>query len=354
MAAYDSGWISSLGEFLELTAESLSRKLNLEHVALTSNGTTALHLALLALDIGSGDEVLVQDLSYVAVPNAVQYVGAKPILVDVEPQTLGFNLQQLENSIGPRTKAIILVHNYGFVSDVSKVAAFARERGIYLIEDCAEASFHVTSLGMTGTFGDLSIYSFFGNKLITSGEGGAVASNNGPLIERVNYLKNQGAIQGRRFEFDEVGYNFRMTNLQAALLLGQLERLPEFIAARARVFSVYEDSFKDQPFVDQGLYVSHNGVSPWMYSLRLVDELGIQERDFIIASLAQVGIESRPYFQPHSVSKRFEHEFKSFPTSTSVSTRSLNLPTFSHMTDEQIELVVREVKYALGQFSIRS
>lgn len=340
VGAYDTGWISSLGPNLNRTSLILREKTSTSSVSLVSSGTTALHLALLAVGVIPGDEVIVPDLSYVAVPNAVIYCGAKPIFVDIEGSNLGYDLAALEAAITSKTRAIIAVHNYGFVGDMPALKSIAAIHSLRLIEDCAEAPFHLTPNGLTGSFSDISVYSFFGNKIVTCGEGGAVASDNAEYIDRVDFLKNQSAIPGRRFEFEEVGYNYRMTNLQAAILAIQLDRIDEFLTARKEIFAKYDEAFSA---FDSFERLSILSASPWMFSLRLGQSAGRGELVSLMAHLTARGIESRPYFQPHSKSGRFDLKSEKYPTSSDVAGRSINLPTFSHMSEGQIDAVISAV-----------
>lgn len=340
MDAFDTGWISSLGPNIDKTSRILKEKISAQSASLVSSGTTALHLALLAVGIIPGDEVIVPDLCYVAVPNSVLYCGAKPVFVDIEESFLGFNLAALEASITPKTKAIIAVHNYGFVSEMAALQKIAKAHGLLLIEDCAEAPFHHTANGITGSFGDIAIYSFFGNKIVTSGEGGAVASENVEYIERVDFLKNQSAIPGRRFEFNEVGYNYRMTNLQAAILGIQLSRIDEFTTARNEIFAKYNEAFSAMESFERLPILS---ASPWMFSLRLNQNAEHHELFSLMDYLSSTGIESRPYFQPHSKSSRFSLNPEKYPISNNVAARSLNIPTFSHMSSSQVDAVISSV-----------
>jgi perosamine synthetase len=332
--AYQSGWISSTGPYVERLSEFLPSLTATKYATPVSNGTTALHLALLAVGVKPGDEVIVPNLSFVAVVNAVLYCGAIPVLCDIEEPSLGLRLDLLENLINPRTKAIIVVHNYGFFSDVRPIMNIIGDSGIRLIEDCAEAPFLQVNGTQTGSLADISTYSFFGNKIVTSGEGGCVATNDLQLLESVNYLKNQANLPDKKFVFEDLGFNYRMTNLQAAVLVGQLERIPELMSARYKVLETYRK-----------LLLGINGLtvlgpanliemSPWIISISVQPEI----RENLMDALRRSGIDSRPFFSPHSRSKRFNGN-GTFPVSEKVYEESFNLPTYNKLTTNQIEYI---------------
>lgn len=337
--AFDSGWISSSGKFVERAEAKLCELLHTKSVTLTSNGTTALHLALLALGITSKDEVLVPNLSYVAVPNSVLYVNATPILVDVNPTDFSMNLNHAKMLITKNTKAIIVVHNYGLIGDMRDLMEFAIKHKLFVIEDCAEAPF------LSDVWGEfhLKTFSFYGNKVITSGEGGAVASNNLAIMERVRILKNQGVIKGKKFVFDETGYNYRLTNLQAAVLFGQISNLEELLLKRYLIFEKYNKAFLGVPGLTVLFDKPRGSYSPWLYSLLLDQEI---DRDKFMSLLDEDGVETRPFFAAHSLSGRFlPVDESNLKDSIKVSMSGVNLPTFAHLSNSDIDHIVAKVKF---------
>jgi len=339
--AFDSGWISSTGKFVERVEAKLCELLHTESVTLTSNGTAALHLALLAIGITSKDEVLVPNLCFVAVPNSVLYVNATPIFVDVNPEDFSMDLDHAKKLITKNTKAIIAVHNYGLIGDMRELMEFAIKHNLFVIEDCAEAPFHGDKWGES----HLKTFSFFGNKVVTSGEGGAVASNNKLIVERVITLKNQGVIRGKKFVFNETGYNYRLTNLQAAVLFGQISNLEELLLKRYLVFEKYNKAFSGL----EGLMIlfdkPRKSYSPWLYSFLLDQEI---DRDRFMSSLNEDGIETRPFFAPHSLSGRFlPTDQSNFKNSVKVSMSGVNLPTFAHLSSSDIDHIVEKVKFRI-------
>ncbi|MFH1153096.1 MAG: DegT/DnrJ/EryC1/StrS aminotransferase family protein, partial [Pseudomonadota bacterium] len=237
----DSTWISSQGKFVERFEKSFSDYTKINNAASVCNGTVALHLALLALGIGKSDEVIVPTLTYIATVNAVAYVGAKPIFADSERGTWQIDPEDVKRKITPRTKAVIVVHLFGYPADMARIMDIAAQNGLHVIEDCAEA-FGTQIQGKTvGTFGDIATFSFYGNKTITTGEGGIVATNTLNLHEKVCHLKGQGLSRNRFYWHDALGYNYRMTNICAAIGLAQLERADEIIEKKIRLALKYDE-----------------------------------------------------------------------------------------------------------------
>jgi perosamine synthetase len=238
----DSNWISSGGKYLTAFQDSFAEFCGTKHAVAASNGTTALHLALLALNLGPGDEVLVPTVTYIATANAVAYCGATPVLVDVLPGTLNLDPEQAARKITPRTKGILAVHLYGHPADMAALSHLADEHGLWIVEDAAEAHGAEVSGQRVGGIGTCAVFSFFGNKIITTGEGGMVTTNDAALAARLTLLRGQGMDPTRRYWFPEVGYNYRMTNVQAAIGLAQLEQIDEAIADRDRLARWYDDA----------------------------------------------------------------------------------------------------------------
>ena len=338
--AYKSGWVSSSGPYVEKLESILPTFTGTNFATPVSNGTTALHLALLALDINAGDEVIIPNLSYVAVANAVIYCGAIPILCDVTESNLAIDANEVLKKISPKTKAIIVVHNYGFFTDVLEIKKLVKPFGIKIIEDCAEAPFLSVNGITTGTQGDIATYSFFGNKVVTSGEGGCVASNDIDLIKKVNYLKNQANIPENRFVFEDLGYNYRMTNLQAAVLVGQLERFEELISSRYRVFETYQKYLKNNKKIRLVTSDPISNMSPWLFSIR-VNQGDVQN---IMTYLHRKGIDTRPFFSPHSLAKRFRTP-AAYPISEALNNECFNLPTFPKLSDDKIEYICSQINH---------
>lgn len=338
--AVRSGWISAQGPFVRRFEEAFAASTRTRHALAVCNGTSALHLALLGLGIGPGDEVLVPSLSFVATANAVRYVGAEPVFVDIDPATWCLDPSAIARHVSPRTKAIIPVHLYGHPADMDAIVAIARAHGLWVVEDAAEA-FGATYNGRpAGSLGDVAIFSFYGNKVLTSGEGGAVTTDDDALRERMALLRGQGMDPERRYYFPIVGHNFRPTNLGCAILCAQLERAEAILAARRRIFEAYEARLADVPGL--GLQPVNGRVTraPWLFSIT-IDAAGFgRSRDELIAELARQGIETRPFFIPiHSLPPyRPDAERRGtwLPHTDRIAASGLNLPTFAALSDTQI------------------
>ena len=336
--AFRSGWVSSSGPYIEKLENTLPDFTGTKYATPVSNGTTALHLALLAIGIGPNDEVIVPNLSFVAVVNAVIYCGATPIFADVDLNSLCMTLDNIKSVITDRTKAIIAVHNYGFFSDLLPIKEYLGPLGVKIIEDCAEAPFLVKRGIKTGTIGDLATYSFFGNKIVTSGEGGCVATNNLEYLNKVNYLKNQANLPHKKFVFEDLGFNYRMTNLQAAVLVAQLERLPELLDKRYSVIRAYLEHLAGEKGIEVVVPDNLNEFSPWIISLKSNPE----NVELLMANLRELGIDSRPFFAPHTLSSRFEGR-TILPESEMISREYFNLPTYADLELKSVEYICKSV-----------
>ena len=225
----NSTWISSKGKFITQFEDSFSKYIGVNHSAAVCNGTVAIHIALLALGIGAGDEVIVPSFTYIASVNAIKYTGAKPVFVDSDLITWQIDPSQIEKKITQKTKAIMVVHLYGQPCEMDTIKEIANKHNLFIVEDCAEAFGSLYKGKHVGITGDIATFSFFGNKTITTGEGGMVVTNDSSLIEKVIHLKGQGLAKNREYYHDIIGYNYRMTNICAAIGSAQLERADELI-----------------------------------------------------------------------------------------------------------------------------
>ena len=235
----ETGWISSIGRFIRLFEDAFGRYCEARHAIACNNGTTALHLALAGLGTGPGDEIIVPTLTYIATANAVRYCGAQPVFADSEPGTMTVDPARIEERITARTKGIVVVHLYGHPADMDPILEVARRRGLFVVEDAAEAHGALYRGRKAGSLGDVATFSFYGNKIITTGEGGMVTTNDAALSERIRILRGQGMDPGRRYWFPVVGYNYRMTNIAAAIGLAQLEQIYRFIEKRLEIACRY-------------------------------------------------------------------------------------------------------------------
>ena len=332
----ETGWISSVGRFVTEFEEAFARYCGVKHAVATNNGTTALHLALIALDLAPGDEVIVPTLTYVASANAVKYCGGTPILIDCEPSTFNLDPTKLESKLSSRTRGIIPVHLYGHPVDMDRVTRFAEKHKLFVMEDAAEAVGATYKGRLVGSIGSCSTFSFFGNKIITTGEGGMVTTNDDQLADRLRLYRGQGMDPKRRYWFPVIGYNYRMTNIAAAIGLAQLERIDDHLKERKRVAKSYDAGLKhlvDRLILPQSeLWASH---SYWMYTVLLRDG-DDADRDRVMKELDQLGIETRPVFYPMHVMPPYFERLGLYPVAESCAKRGINLPTFTDLNESQI------------------
>ena len=339
--ARSDGWRSSAGAFVDRFESDFAAWLGSAHAMTCSSGTTGLHLALLACGIVPGDEVIVPNLTYIASANAVHYVGATPVLVDVDPLTWGTSLESMQAAVTERTRAIMVVHLYGHPVDMGPILEFARSRGILVIEDSAEALGANYRGGMTGTLGDVGVFSFFGNKVLTSGEGGMVVCDDDQIAARVRLFRGQGQDPTRRYFHTEVGYNYRLTNVQAAIGLGQLEMVDWHLAQRRRVVDQYREELASVEQVEQPSTASWAHRSDWLHTvlLRGVDR---ERRNGIINALQALGIETRPTFFLVSELPPYRDAVcvpDRHNVAMDISQRGLSLPTHAGLSSSEVSLV---------------
>jgi perosamine synthetase len=344
----ETTWISSSGKYVDAFERSFAEFCGVEHALTCANGTVALHLALLALGVGPGDEVIVPTLTYVASANAVVYCGATPVLVDSEPDSWNLDPARVAEAITERTKAIMAVHLYGHPADMDPLVELAREHRIAIVEDAAEAHGAQYRGQTVGSIGDVSTFSFYGNKIITTGEGGAVVTNDAELATRIKMLRGQGQDPNRRYWFPVVGYNYRLTNVAAAIGLGQLERVDWHLERRREVARWYAE------FLGPDRRITTSPEQPWArssfwISCALLAE-DTQPRDDVMARLADRGIETRPFFYPMHTLPMYEHLLRpeaGFPVAESLARRGLNLPTSAMLTRDDVRYVCEELSAAL-------
>ncbi len=342
--AVKSGWISSKGRFIELFEKEFANYCGPKCGVTTSNGTTALHLALTALGIKRGDEVLVPALTFVATANAVTYCNAKPIFIDSHPEYWCIDPDKIEEKISKNTKAIIPVHLYGHPCDMDRIKDIAEDHNLYLIEDAAEAHGAEYKGKKVGNFGDLSCFSFYGNKMITTGEGGMCLTSNEDLAEKMRTLRDHGMTVDRRYWHDIVGFNYRMTNIQAAIGVAQLNKLDKFIEKKRQVAKWYSEELKD--LEDRELIKLHPGMPwakcvYWMYCILIKEGFGMS-RDGLIKKLGDCEIFTRPFFYPMHVLPIYKYDIK-MPIAEDLSRKGINLPSSVELTPETIKEIVKYI-----------
>jgi perosamine synthetase len=336
----DSNWISSRGEFISRFERSFSKYLNVDNATTVSNGTVALHLALHALGIGSGDEVIVPTLTYVASINSIAYVGATPIFVDSCENSWNIDPEQIVSKITEKTKAIMVVHLYGNPCAMKEILNICKQHNLLLIEDAAEAFGSKYNNSYIGTFGDVSTFSFFGNKTITTGEGGMIVSNVSSLGKRISKLKNHAVSLEREYWHDEIGFNYRMTNICAAIGVAQLEDANNIIEKKRQLAEWYKAELDGTSLVFQ--FDSIGTINTyWMVSV--VAKSGTI-RDGIRAYLKEHGVETRPFFVPAHVMPVFRLKGNAFPVAESLGQRGLNLPSYPGLTRKEISYICSLIK----------
>jgi len=342
--AIRSSWISSTGAYLERFEREFAALCETDYCLAVCNGTVALHLALLGLDVRPGDEVLVPSLTYVATANAVRYVGAEPVFVDVDPDTWCLDPARLEEAITRRTRGVIAVHLMGHPADMDRINQIAAVHGLWVIEDAAEAHLARYRGRPTGGLAKLATFSFFGNKLFTCGEGGAITLRDPQLLTRLRTLRGQGMDPHRRYYFPVTGYNFRLTNLAAALLCAQLERREAILARRRVIFADYRRLLAAVPGVRLPSRADWAETAPWMFACLLDPQQFGVPRDAVIARLARRQIDSRPMFHPLHRLPMFREESQRrgehLPVTDAVAAQAIMLPTYNTLAAADVERVV--------------
>ncbi|MBA7518904.1 GDP-perosamine synthase [subsurface metagenome] len=339
--ALDSTWISG-GPYVEKFEKEFTRYNGTKYGITTSNGTTALQLALLALGIGPGDEVIVPGFTFVAPANMVIAVGAKPVYAEIDPLTWCIDPVSVERSISDRTKAIIPVHIYGNVCDMDVLKTIAGKHNLAIIEDTAEAAFSKYKEKYAGTFADIGCFSFQATKTITMGEGGFVLTGNKKLYEKMCLFRDHGMQKDKRYWHDVIGYNFRLTNLQAALGCAQLENLDKIISERQRVFRLYREHLTGEIGITMQHFTPEVKPVIWAIALKIDSKVFQGGRDFLIKALSEVGIETRPGFYPFGVLPLYNAP--RLPICEEVGANVISLPSFPQLTKEEINFVCTHLK----------
>ena len=340
--AIDEEEISSQGRFVREFESSFADFCDARHAVSTSNGTTALHLALLAAGIKEGDEVIVPSLTFVATANAVKYVGATPVFADINTEYWGINTTHLEELISPKTTAIIPVHLYGHPANMDEIMEFAKRHQLIVLEDAAEAHGSLYRGKKVGAIGDLGIYSFYGNKIFSTGEGGMLVTNSDSIANKARLLRDHGVDPNKRFWHPVVGYNYRMTNLQAAVGVAQLERQECFLKARLEIANLYTERLRDAPQIS--FQIKQEWASPvcWLFSI-LLEPDAQSKRDILLKDLLEKNIECRPFFYPIHHLPPYKNNVdplnKKLTNSEEISRRGLSLPTSTKMDASDISRV---------------
>jgi perosamine synthetase len=347
----DTGWISSEGPFVEQLEQKFAARVGRKYGIAVSNGSVALDAAVAALEIGKGDEVILPTFTIISCAAAIVRAGAIPVVVDCDRNTWNMDVSQIEAKITSRTKAIMVVHIYGLPVDMEPVLALADKYGLSVIEDAAEVHGQTYKGTPCGSFGNISTFSFYPNKHITTGEGGMLVTDDEHLAQRCRSLRNLCFQPQKRFVHEELGWNMRMSNLQAAIGVAQLERLDEFIARKRRMGQVYTELLAHIPSIQLPLLETEYATNIyWVYGLVLKDEVPFEAQE-VMQRLGQKKIGTRPFFwcmheQP-VFRKMGLFEGESYPVAEKIARRGFYIPSGLALTDEQIEQVVLAVKEIL-------
>lgn len=338
------------GEYISRFEQEFANYSDCKYGVATSNGTTALHLAMVLLGIGPGDEVLVSTYTNMATFFAVLYQGAKPIPIDIEPDTWNIDPYLIEKKISNKTKAIVVVHIFGHPVDMDPVLAIAKKYNLYVVEDCAEAHGATYKGKKVGSLGDIGCYSFYANKIITTGEGGMVVTNEKAIADRAASIKSLAFGDKNKFMHKEVGYNYRMTNLQAALGCAQMLKIDKIIEAKRTIATKYAERLSAIDALQLPIEKSYAKNVYWMYHLVLKENSGI-ERDSVIKKLYEKGIETRPGFIPFNMQEIFiakgVTEYSACPTANYVAKNSFYIPSSPALTVSEIEYITDNLRNLL-------
>lgn len=344
IACIESGYVSTFGPYVSEFEKRFARALGTDNAVATQSGTAGLHMALYELGIGTGDEVILPVLTFVATANAVRHVDARPVFVDVDPETWTIDPAKIESAVTSRTKAIIPVHLYGNPCEMDEIEYIASRHGLHIVEDATESLGASYKGKPTGTFGAFGVFSFNGNKLITTGGGGMVIGKEFPRIEHIRFLINQARDEGTGYHHSETGFNFRMTNLEAALGLAQLERMTGFLEKKKRIFEIYEEHFRKNEHINLQQTCVQGKSACWMTSVAIdatsagMDVRTVQDR------LKARGIPTRRVFPPLVTFPPYhDSEVRKYHTAYSIYENGLNLPSSTLNNNSQISYVASSV-----------
>lgn len=322
--AFLSTYISNKGEYVERFEKNFSQFCECRYGVAVSNGTVALHLALVALGVGKGDEVIVPDLTFAATINAVLHAQATPVIVDIEKESWCIDPKEIKKAITPKTKAILPVHLYGQPCDMNAIMMIARRHRLFVIEDCAEAHGAKFNGKKLGSFGDIGCFSFYGNKIITTGEGGMCVTNAEKLDARMRILRDHGMSKTNKYWHDAIGYNYRLTNLQAAIGVAQLERIEEILSSRKNVEEIYRKNLSGIHFLEfQRDNLPKREKITWLVSFLINNG----KKDVCVSKLKESGIDVRNFFYPLSEMALYKKYVFSNTNSRLIAQKGINLPT---------------------------
>jgi len=348
-----TGWISSAGKYLEQFENGWALYCNMPHGIAMSNGTTALQIAVRLLDLNPGDEVIMPTFTIISCAQAITYCGGVPVLIDSDPHNWQMDINQIKSKITPRTRAIMVVHIYGHPADMDPILEIAKKYGLTVIEDAAEAHGAEYKGKKCGGFGDISVFSFYANKLITTGEGGMVLTKREELAEKARSLRNLCFQKKQRFLHDELGYNFRLTNIQAALGVAQLERIEQIVERKRSIAHAYSEQLKNVESIELPIEEPWAKNIYWVYGIILKENTGMDGTQ-CAQKLVAKGVETRPFFlgmheQPvFRAMGLFRNE--AYPVAERMARQGLYIPSGLTIKDDEIEKVseaVRDILWSL-------
>jgi perosamine synthetase len=345
--AMASSWISGSGPFVARFENEYAKRVSRTKYAITVNsGTSALHLALVACGIGPGDEVILPTFTMIASVNAVRYCGATPVLVDADPITWNMAVADIEKKITKKTRAIMPVHIYGLPVDMDPITKLAKKHGLWVIEDASEAHGATYKGKAVGSLGDIAAFSLFANKIIATGEGGIITTDNKKLADVIRLLRGHAFTPSHHFWHQYVGYSYEMTNLSAAVGLGQTERVTELIRKRRKNGARYSKLLRDIPGITVPVEPKGYTNVYWMYCILVDKKRYGMDRDALRAVLAKKGIETRTFFVPIHFQPTYYEQYKreTFPVSEMLCRDGLYLPSASTLTEQQIAAVVSVIR----------
>ena len=338
-----SGWVSSLGKYILEFERQFAQFCGVKYGIAVSNGTTALHLALVSLGIGPGDEVIVPTLTFIATANAVRYTGATPIFADSEPRTWNIDPAEVARCITPRTKAIIPVHVYGHPVEMQPVLDLAARHNLWVIEDAAEAHGARYMGKRVGSLGKIGVFSFYGNKIITTGEGGMLTTDDDNLAERTRFLRDHAMSPNKRYWHTEIGFNYRMTNIQAAMGVAQMEKIEEYVERKRKIARTYNAALQGIPGISLPPEAAWATSVYWMYSI-LVDAPYPLSRDRLMAVMQKHNIDSRPFFYPIHTQPPYGTG-ETLPVAECLSRQGINLPSAVTLTETDIARIAAVIRH---------
>ena len=345
----------SLGPKLEEFESVLADFHQMPHAIAVSSGTAALHLTIRALGIGDGDEVIVPSFTFIVVANAVMYEGATPVFVDIDPVMLNMDPRCVEEAITSRTKAIVIVHTFGVPAEMDALMVLARRHHLAVIEDACEAIGATYNDRLVGTFGDVSVFAFYPNKQITTGEGGAVLTRDSQLATRMRAMRNQGRYpSGDWLQHAEIGFNYRLSEMACALGIVQMQRLPEILKRRADLARCYDTALMTMAgLLLPPIAVPSRSLSWFVYVVRLADHFQFGVREELLASLQRQGVSCARYFAPIHLQPAYENVPSArraiLPVTELVARRTLALPFFNKISAAEVDHVVSAIAVALAE-----